>query len=230
MSQYTRTTLGDLVSRLTERVGNNAVFWTAPEKRNAVNEAILVWNALTGAWNRTFQLPTTGDIFYNTPRQILSLQRVKWGTSNLELSSLFELDNWITNWQSGTGTPTRWVPLSHNMFAVYPAPVAGAFLNLEGIARVPRLGNDAEFLDMGDEEVGRVLDYAHFYLAFKEGGEELKSAANLLLAFVESAVLRNQRLNAVGYFRKFLGLARDETQRAARADGGKAAGSRGPRS
>ena len=222
--------MGDLVSRLTERVGGNATFWTAPEKRLALNEAIRVWNAMTGQWNRTFQVPTTGDVFYQTPKQILSLQRVKYGTTLLELTSLFELDNWITNWQDASAaSPSKWVPLALNMFAVYPPPPAGNFLNLEGIAVAPKLGNDSEYLDLGDEEVGRVLDYAHFYLSFKEGGQELKAASSLLLAFVESAVLRNQRLNTVGYFRKFLGLARDETQREARAQDMGGAGVRGPR-
>lgn len=227
---YQRITLGTLVDRLTERVGNNTTFWKAPEKRYAINEGIRVWNALTGQWSRTFQIPTTGDVFYQTPKQILSLQRVKWGTSLLEMSSLFELDNWITNWQGAApGTPKQWVPLALNMFAVYPPPAAGGWLNLEGVAVAPYLGNDAEFLDLGDEEVGRVLDYAHFYLTLKEGGAELKTATALLLGFVESAVLRNKRLGAVGYFRKYLGLPRDETERRARFEGSGGGGVRSPR-
>ena len=218
MANYARITFGALKARLTERVGNNTIFWIDREKGYAINEAIRIWAALTGEWNRPFAIPTTGGVFYDTPKQLSGVYRVKFGTKTLPQTSLYELDNGFGSWQTAsTATPRYWAPIGLSLFALYPPPAAGGTLLLEGPQSPPALGNDADFIDLGDEEVGRVLDYAHFYLTFKEGGQELGSALSLLSQFVESAVLRNRRLLASAFFKEYPGKLRDETQRPARS-------------
>src|SRR5262245_55970643 len=111
MPAYQSLNLNTLRDRLSERVGNNVVFFTEREKRYALNEAITMWASFTGQWQVKIQLPTTGLVFYDVPKQIVSLTRIRYGNSLLDQTSLFELDNATSNWQNAAaGTPVFWSP------------------------------------------------------------------------------------------------------------------------
>ncbi len=214
MSAYQQVNLIDLKARLTERVGNNVTFFTAREKRYALNEAIRMWASFTGQWITKIQLPSTGVVFYDVPKQIVSLMRIRYNNTLLDQSSLFELDNSISNWQQApTGTPTLWSTVGLDKFALYPPAPVGANLRLEGIAVSPRLGSGGDFIDIGDEELTRILEYAQHYLSMKEAGLEFANTRPLLANFVVAAAARNSRLRAAGPFAKYLGLQRDEEER-----------------
>lgn len=74
----TRYTLGDLVTRLHERVGNNSTFWKGEEVQDALNEGIAFWQALTGEWTTrvSIEARSPSPSFYPVPKQIVSLTRV----------------------------------------------------------------------------------------------------------------------------------------------------------
>jgi len=74
----TRYTLADLTARLHERVGNNFTFWKDDEVRDALNEGIAFWQALTGEWTTRVSIEARSDSpsFYPVPKQIVSLTRV----------------------------------------------------------------------------------------------------------------------------------------------------------
>lgn len=214
---YTRFNLDTLTSRLTERLGANSTFWTATEKKYALNEAIRVWGSLTWMWTSTIGVPTNpvgaGQAFYNTPRQLMQILRIRHGTSLLDKTSLFDLDASVSSWQTAaSGTPTSWAPVGTNRFAIYPPASSGTLL-VEGVAIPPALGAGGDFIDLGDGELGPILDYAHFYCTFKEGGLELEAGSALFQNFLSSALSRNERLRASGTFRKWIKDVRDEQQR-----------------
>lgn len=83
-----RYTLGQLKARLRERAGNNETFWTEPELKDALNEAISVWQALTGEWTTRVRITAQSNSpsFYPVPKNIVSLTRVGTG-------SISELEN-----------------------------------------------------------------------------------------------------------------------------------------
>lgn len=209
--------LNTLTQRLTERTG--ATFWTSSEKRRALNEALRVWAVMTGQWSRKFQLPTVvGQIFYDVPKQIVSLQRVKYNATTLYQTSLPELDRGYPNWQQApTSAPSLWAPVGLDKVAIYPPAPAGAFLNFEGLSLAAPLNVGGDFIDIGDEEVNRILDYAHHVLTFKEGGVEFESAMPLMASFVAAAVQRNQRLLGAAVFKRYLGLDKAQEQRPVRS-------------
>ena len=97
-----RYTLADLLLRLEERVGNNTTFWDEEEVRLALNEALAVWQALTGEWKHSLVLiPATGtDGWLEVPRQITSLTRVKYLGRPLTQMTLFEMDSTLPAWRS----------------------------------------------------------------------------------------------------------------------------------
>lgn len=218
MANYTRINLDTLIDRLSERVGNNTVYWTAVEKKRAINEAIRVWGVMAAPWSRRFTIPTVaGQIFYDVPKQIVSLQRVKYNTTVLYETSLPELDYGVSNWQqAAVSTPSLWAPIGLDKVAIYPPAPAGSFLNLEGLALAPALNAGGDFIDIGDEDINRILDYAHHVLSFKEGGLEFEATMPLLSTFVSATVQRNSRLGAASVFRKYLGMDRAQEQRPVR--------------
>lgn len=219
MASYQRINLDTLVQRLTERLGLNETFWTYNEKRRALNEALRVWAVMSGQWSRRFAIPTVaGQRFYDVPRQLVSLQRVKYDSTPLWPSSVTELDYGYTNWQqSATGTPLFWSPIGLGMIVINPPAPAGHFLNMEGMALLPALNVGGDFIDIGDEEVNRILDYAHHTLTFKEGGLEFEATLPLMGSFVSAAGLGNQRLLGVSIFKRNMGMAKDEEQKPARS-------------
>lgn len=85
------------MARLSERLGPNETFWPArQERKDALNEAISVWQALTGEW--TTQIAISGKSknrnFYPTPRQIVSITRITTaaGTDSTAETLINEID------------------------------------------------------------------------------------------------------------------------------------------
>jgi hypothetical protein len=146
------------------------------------------------------------------------LQRVKSNSTPLYQSSLEELDMGVNNWQQApSGTPSLWSTVGLDKVGIYPPAAAGSFLNMEGLALAPALNAGGDFIDIGDEDVNRILDYAHHVLSFKEGGLEFEATLPLMSSFVAAAVQRNSRLAATSVFRKYLGMAKADEQRPVRS-------------
>jgi len=130
----------------------------------------------------------------------------------LNQTSVFELDMGTPDWRETYGIPRYWAPDGLDWFAVYPAPKGGIF-NLEGYKEPPTLNHDDEFIDLGDEELTRILDYAQWYLTFKEGPQEaIQNVQDLLSNMMEAGGLRNQRLRRSALYREYMGEHRDEPQ------------------
>jgi hypothetical protein len=210
---YQRVTLAELDTALIQRCGDNDVFWTAAERQDAINEAISVWGAMTGFWSASLPLTADGSVFYSVPKQIASLQRVLYNGVTLTLISLPELDYGFSGW--GTAAPAApqfWAPSGVNEFAVYPAPASGIF-TLEGFSEAPWLTVSGNFIDMGDEDLVKVLSYAHHFLTFKEAGAEFEATMTEMQEFVAAAADRNSRLRAATFYRRWMGLDRAGEER-----------------
>lgn len=218
MAQYALVTLGELKALLTEKLGGNSTFWTSPEKTCAINEALRIWQAMTGEFTTSFSIPAAGGSFVDVPRQIMATQRMLHDGVPLAMASVWELDGAYV-WQGVTGTGEFWAPIGFNKVALYPAPLTGT-IQFEGIAETPRLSGEGDNIPLGTEEQEIIIGYAHHYCAFKEGSGELESSLPGMQKFVEAAVLRNARLKASTWYRKFMGLPHDEDQRAPRKAGG----------
>ena len=217
MPAYTRVTLLDIKERLTEKVGNNSVFWTEDEKKDAINEALCIWQLVTGDFIKPFSIPVvSGTVFYDTPKQICSTNRILWNGTPLTDISVWELDLSFLDWQTSAGTPQYWAPVGIDKFALYPQPTTGS-IRLEGYAESVRLMADGDFLQLGDEELTRLLDYAHHYLTLKEDVSELQATQGGLQRFFVAAALRNARLASSSFYRRLLGQMRDETEREPRS-------------
>lgn len=257
------------ISRITQRVGDNSTFWGPTEKGYALNEALSVWQALTGAYivsqpfffnyntgtnasggtglnlgadpiavDRLIVADTGSqmaeDIFsgsepnypaspvvdisykqryFSTPKQIVSLQRVKFAGVVLKQTSLWELDTLNPGWDSGAaGTPTRWAPVGINLFVVDPAPGYTGLFETFGIGQAARVQGADEIILINDDVVNKLLAYTQLYLSFKEGSQELQNAQPFLKDLVEAAGRVTSQSKAVALFREFMGLDRQQRQ------------------
>lgn len=217
MPAYSRVTLTQLKARLTEKVGNNTTFWTDAEKKDAINEALSIWQITTGAFVKIFSIPVVaGTTFYQVPKQIASTNRVLWNGTSLALISLWELDLGFVGWQTAVGTPQYWSPTGIDKFALYPQPTSGS-IRLEGYMEGFRLQADGDFLQLGDEELTRLLEYAHHYLTIKENISEMSATREGLKRFFTAATLKNARLAATAFYRRLMGQMRDEKEREPRS-------------
>jgi hypothetical protein len=208
---YTSFNLADAKQRLLDRVGSS-VFWTPAEAGAAFNEAICVWQALVGEWTSSLDLPVTSGNYYNVPRQIISVQRVKWNNTSLTLGSQEEWDYGKPGWEGVTGTPEEWAPLGLSMIAISPAPTTG-IITFEGYKEAPILSSDGEFFDLGDEYLSDFLGYGQHVLCFKEGTTEQSNSQSLYQQFVKAAGDQNSALRAMNVYKNAMGLPRDESER-----------------
>jgi hypothetical protein len=212
LAGYQRYSLAQLKVLVADRVGNINFWYPADEFQWAINEAISVWQALTGFWTTSFPLSLTiGTGIYDLPKQITSVRRVTFSGTPLNQISTPELDLGFGDWESATGTPEFWAPEGINLIAIYPTD--NVTVVVEGTADAPWLNTDADFIDIGDDDLNAILEYAHHYLTFKEGGQEFKASMADLTSFTEQGADRNGRLRAAVFYRKYQGLDRESEER-----------------
>jgi hypothetical protein len=221
---YTVSTLADLKVALVTRV-DGSVFWTPEEGRLALNEALRDWNLLTGRWRRRLTLSTIAPVLgvptveYDLGATMTYGMRVRIGTNpGLIPTSIFELDLARPTWHaetitSGGSVPTRtihWAPVSIQRIAIWPA-VAVAGVNdlfIDGVANTPVLVEDADFVDIGEDTIDTLVDFALHILTFKEGGARFKATEGKLTDFLQAAAEENGLLKSSQAFRRYAGLDR----------------------
>src|SRR5215831_546298 len=114
---YQQYTWAQLRPRLTDR-WEDVPFWTDPEALLAFNEALRVWNTLTGWWKRRVSLTTIASAYYYAlPATLVYRMRVEVNGKALFNSSLSDLDNGRRHWMTETTTTGNGVPGRPSMWA-----------------------------------------------------------------------------------------------------------------
>jgi hypothetical protein len=221
---YQQLTRAQFRAQLLDRLGGaGQTFWRTDELNGIIQEALRVWNSLTGFW-RTRQLITTvaDQTWYVVAGSITSSLRVMFNDHPLLPSALYDLDTSQQYWESET-TATRNVPDEPavygigalNLISIWPADHAGGNrLVVDGIAQTPILTSDSSYVDIGEEELSLLLDYCEHIALFKEGGAEFMNTipgkdqateASPFGRFLAGAAARNAMLARSEWYRKWLG-------------------------
>lgn len=209
---YQISTLSTLQARLGEKY-ESVPFWTAEEGRLALNETLRMWNLLVGFWKTRVELTTVANqVWYVPPSPILYPLRVDFELAPMVQTPLFDLDLGRPLWEGETTAspdapqvPTLWVPAGFTLFAIWPADALGQrSLVVDGITHAPILTLPGDFIDIGEEEVNVFLGYALHILTFKVGGTRFADTIPLYKAFLQHALLRNDRLLVSKAFRALL--------------------------
>jgi hypothetical protein len=235
---YARITLLQLKDRLAERVGGQNKFWTEPEREAAINEALAVWQLMTGDFVDTADATVTYgteavytvDLGAGQPIAFLRLKMAQtegddpfWpevSETPINQISLRELDQGFYEWRSEStlSIPEYWVPVCNDKIAVHPKPTEGSNqhgeqnFNMMYLRGDRPLTADADFVQLGDEEVVRILDYAQAVLAFKQGSTEAFEMSDpLRQMFGQAASRRGSWLRNSSIYRKFMGQEDDQS-------------------
>lgn len=219
---YTSLTLADLKVRMQQR-WDQSMFWQPEEARLAINEALRDWNLLTGRWRARKLLSTVAPIAsvpvvtYALGATLTYGMRVRM-TRALHPTSILELDLARPTWRRETvisggavpTIPTLWAPQSLQTIVIWPATnTAGTNdLLVDGVAATPVLVNDGSFVDVGDEIINYLVDFAVHVAAFKEGGPRWLATRPAFTAFLQAAAEENGLLKANQAFRRAAGLDR----------------------
>lgn len=215
MAGYAQFTLPQLITLFYEQVGGNSAFWRIDEATRILQEALRVFNCLTGFWRTRVDagLTVAGQVYYPTPAGLSYILRVEVDEVPMSSTSLYDLDYGQPTWESevctSTTIPQAWAPVGFNQFALWPASFAGAeSLIVEGVQPAPVLASLAptDFVNLGQDELETILDYAQHVAQFKEGGQEFEASQLLLKEFLKEAGERNAVLMQSSKFRNWMGL------------------------
>jgi len=223
---YTTVTLADLKVEMADRT-DGSLFWSAEEARLALNEALRLWNLLTGRWRRTILLSTViNQIEYTLPSTLTYGMRVAYQTSPLQPSNYWDLDLGRPAWRNETTTsggdvptvPTLWAPLSLTQIGIWPADAAAVVnaLSVDGVSDTPVLLQDADTVDLGEEDQDYLVDFALHVVAFKEAGPRWRATVPFFRGLLQAAAEENGRLKANQAFRRYAGLDQRRTFQPAR--------------
>lgn len=224
---YAGHTLAECRQLLQDKI-EDVPFWVDIEATNAINEALLMWNAFTGFWKDTITITTTPDqLEYPLSDTLVFGTRVEFNGIPLNQSSQGDMDGGHPGWEAqstddGGNVPTapkNWLPLSIDMIAIWPRDGAGNnTLTVDGVASTPQLVNDGDFIDIGDEELGTILGYALHVLALKEGGERFQSTMKYFTEFMKEAAEENDQLLESSMFRQIIGIDLNRQTRVTRGE------------
>ena len=222
MAGYSQFTLPQLLTLFYEQIDGNQNFWRQDEATRILQEALRVFNCLTGFWRTRVDMglggPDTpgtvaGQVYYNTPAGLSYILRVEVNEVPLASTNLYDLDYGQPTWESevctSTTSPQAWAPVGFNQFAIWPASFAGAeSLVVEGVQPAPVLASLAptDFVNLGQDELETILDYAQHIAQFKEGGQEFEASQIYLKEFLQEAGERNGVLKQSSKFRNWMGL------------------------
>lgn len=203
---YHQTTLAALRAALQVR-WDQTPFWTEEEATAALNEAVQVFGLSTGFFREPLDVPALGA-YVVLPAPLAVGTRVRYLSSTLLPSSFFDLDEGMgASWEDAVGDPRIWVPISPLLIAVTPHPATAYTLMVDGLIRVPRLNAEGDYVALGDEEQGAVLDYALHKCLVKMGPSFLAESAMALDRFRRACALRNAQLLKAHIFRAATGRA-----------------------
>src|SRR5262245_43205826 len=154
---------------------DQVVFWTDEEARLALNEALREWNLLTGRWRtRALLSGSAGNPESALPASMTYGMRVTTAAGQpLQPTSLLELDLALPQWRGQTASPPLlWAPISLTRIAVWPTYAVNTPNGLiaDGVLRTPVLVADSSSVNLGDEIIDVIVDFALHVAAFKEAG------------------------------------------------------------
>ena len=215
---YTTTSLADLQTLMAQR-WDQVVFWTPEEARLALNETLREWNLLTGRWRTLVYVAADGYTPY-VPLPATLTYGMRVTTSNaqpLTPTSTSELDlgrpawRWETVESGGDvpTVPTLWAPVGLTEIAIWPAwASAPQALAVNGVMRTPVLRLPTDTVDLGEEIVDVLADFALHVVAFKEAGDRWRATRPYFEAFLQAAADENSLLKQHQAYRRWAGLDR----------------------
>jgi len=129
-------------------------------------------------------------------RMATSVMRLTINAVPVEIVSLYELDQFSTEWQDTEDQPGLAAMAGLNLMALAPVPDAIYGVSADVLRNAPIPTADGDFIQIGREELDAILGYAQHLASFKMAGEEWKATMPGYERFLKLAMLKNERLRA----------------------------------
>lgn len=114
----------------------------------------------------------------------------------LVVDTLANLDAAVQGWQGQTQALPETLATAANLMAMNPVPDGIYSVTVDVVRNAPVPSLDADFIQVGREELDAILGYAQHLAAFKMGGAEFKATQTQLDRFLIVAAMSNARLRA----------------------------------
>lgn len=204
---YANTTRSTLRDKIRERIFDT--FWSDDELNRYIDEALKVWNTLTG-YNRQASSVTipANTVFYSLNSGVtnhLIFLRAELSDTHLLPISVHDLDKMNRLWMCDSDYPiyVALIGLDHCIF--YPISATDYSITIESVRKAVLPNADASYIQVGEDDIPSIIEYVHFLCSLKEGGAELNDGIVALRTFMKHAATYNSKLNKISVFRKMLG-------------------------
>jgi hypothetical protein len=110
-------------------------------------------------------------------------------------ATIDDLDLYKPGWQNLVDVPTALGKIGRNLVGASPVPVGIHSIVMDVLRNAPVPVADADFLQVGRQDLNTIMDYCVHLAAFKLGGQEFLSTLPLLESFLKQAAAYNSRLS-----------------------------------
>lgn len=125
-----------------------------------------------------------------------SLLRARVNDIPISTGSTFDADAFLNGWQNSPGRPRMAAMAGRNVLCLAPVPDQLYGISLDMVTNIPVPLGNGDYLQVGREDIGVILDYAQHLACFKMAGAEFDGTMKLLSNFLTEAMVRNGRLKA----------------------------------
>lgn len=131
-----------------------------------------------------------------------ALLAMRIGNTPLQIDSVRSADLYNTSWQAlAAGTPGIALHSGLNLVALSPVPDAGPYtLTATVVENAPVPTVDADYIQLGRDDLDVVIDYAQHLASLKMGGEEFSVTIPLFKRFMNQAQIYNAKLKELGEY------------------------------
>lgn len=196
-------TVGQLDTRVLNRVDNNSLLYPQDERYLYYNEAQRFLNVITGFLQTTVPVPSgtvPRRVWYDTPAPILIPLKVQFSGTYLHKSSLTRIGQTNPTWTQDTSAnlgypPSSWIPVGLTKFGLHPADsIGGGEILVTGIQDPILFSTSApnQIVPFPNEYLEAMEDLSAFSIQLKEGFP-LFQAANILYGKFMAKMGENSR-------------------------------------
>ena len=189
------STVGQLDTRVLNRIDNNSILYPQSERYLYYNEAQRVLNAITGFLQTTVAVPSgtvPNRVWYDTPSPILIPLKVQFDGTYLHKSSLTRIGQTNPTWTQDTSAnvgypPASWVPVGLTKFGLHPAgSIGGAEILVTGIKEPTPFttSNPDQVIPFPSNYLEAMEDLSAFSIQLKEGFPLFQAAFILYQKFM----------------------------------------------
>ena len=138
----------------------------------------------------------------------------------LQVDSVMAGDQYNTRWQAqASNTPQYAYQAGLNLVALSPAPWSTCSMTATVVENAPLPVDPTDFVQVSQDVLDTLLDYAQHLAAFKMGGAEFSATMPMLERFMTEAKVYNSKLAEMGEYNDFLlGISQMNERRNPRLD------------